>query len=267
MMRSLKPWLLSCMNASDIDWSGKLPLTATGAIDRRKAESNGMFNAGHIRPMPTLAKESEQYRELLEAIAMAREAIRPAIAAEIGFELKRLSVWCPMANRQVIDFKLMLNDALSDLADLPLDLLRKACLRYRNDASPQHDFFPRPVKLRVLIEDELRKRKTWLYRLERLLEYANEPPKLPAPVTYEELEDQAQKSLEIGKMLHGFARKPPPDRSPAEERAELARTIEAKIKEALQEHHITQPESVRFRQKLLARFSDVFKPTEPERDA
>lgn len=239
MTPSLTPWLKSCMNAADIDWSGRLPLTATGAIDQRAAESAGHHSA-RLRPMPIAAKDSDQYRELEEAVRAARLALLPATAAEAAFELKRLSVWCPMGNRDVRDFKMMIHDALTDLADIPLDLLQKACAAYRNDSDPRCDFFPRPVKLKEIIAGEWHTRRLMLFRLERLLAIANEPPKLPPPITLAELTAQARNQIELEAMMAGmFGRAPPPPLSPDQHAAELLRRTEAKIHEAQRDQHLS----------------------------
>lgn len=227
------------MSAADIDWSGKLPLTATGAIDQRAAESAG-HHGTRLRPMPVAEKGSAKYAELEAAVRAARRMVQPATPAEAGFELKRLSVWCPMQNRDVRDFKMMIHDALTDLADIPLDLIQKACGLHRNDPDPRCDFFPRPARLKTLIEAELRQRRLTLFRLERLLEYANTPPKLPPPLTLAELTEQAQKQIELEAMMAGmFGRAPPPAMTPPEMAAELKRRTEAKIREAQRDQHLS----------------------------
>lgn len=227
------------MNAADIDWGGKLPLTAIGAIDQRAAESVGYYGS-RLRPMPLIEKDSDQYRELEEAVRAARRMVQPAKPAEAGFELKRLSVWCPMQNRDVRDFKMMIHDALTDLVDIPLDLIQKACNLHRNDPDPRCDFFPRPARLKTLIESELRQRRLTLFRLERLLEYANTPPKLPPPITLVELTEQAQKQIELEAMMAGmFGRAPPPPLTPEQHAAELKRRTAAKIHEAQRDQHLS----------------------------
>ncbi len=239
MTLSLTPWLKSCMNAADIDWSGKLPLTAIGAIDHRAAERAG-YHGQRLRPMPVAEKGSDKYCELEDAVRAARRMVQPASAAEAGFELKRLSVWCPMQNRDMRDFKMMIHDALTDLGDIPLDLIQKACALHRNDPDPRCDFFPRPARLKTLIEAELRQRRLTLYRLERLLEYANTPPKLPPPITLAELTEQAQKQIELEAMMAGmFGRAPPPAMTPPEYAAELTRRTAAKIREAQRDQHLS----------------------------
>lgn len=216
-----------------------MPLTATGAVDIRRAESMGHHNC-RLRPMPVVAKDSEQFSELEEAVRAARLALRPATSAETGFELKRLSVWCPMANRDVRDFKMMIHDALTDLVDIPLDLIQKACATYRNDPDPRCDFFPRPVKLKEIIADEWRARRLLLFRLERLLAIANEPPKLPPPITLAELKEQARHQLELEAMMAGmFGRAPPPPLTPEQSAAEILRRTEAKIHEAQRDQHLS----------------------------
>lgn len=239
MTLSLTPWLKSCMNAADIDWSGKLPLTATGAIDQRASESAG-YHGTRLRPMPVAEKGSDKYRELEDALRAARRALQPATGAEAGFELKRLSVWCPMQNRDVRDFKMMIHDALTDLADMPPDLIQKACALHRNDPDPRCDFFPRPARLKTLIADEFRQRRLQLFRLERLLEIANTPPKLPPPLTLDELKQQAKSQIELEAMMAGmFGRAPPPPLSPEQHAAELLRRTEAKIHEAQRDQHLS----------------------------
>ena len=225
-----------------------MPLTPTGAIDQRRAESNGHYNS-RLRPMPVTPKGSDEYRELEDAVRQMREMVQPASAAEAGFELKRLSVWCPMGSRDVRDFKMMIHDALTDLAELPLDLLQKACTAYRNDPDPRCDFFPRPVKLKTIVADELRARRLMLYRLERLLEIANEPPKLPPPITLAELTAQAHHQIELEPMMAIFFGKAVPEPlTPEQYAAEILRRTEAKIHEAQRDQQL----SPAMAEKLLA---------------
>jgi len=236
----LTPWLKSYTSAADIDWSGKLPLTPTGAIDQRRAESSGHYGS-RLRPIPVTPKNSNEYRELENAVRQLRQMMQPASAAEAGFELKRLSVWCPMGSRDVRDFKMMIHDALTDLAELPLDLLQKACVSYRNDPDPRCDFFPRPVKLKTIVADDLRARRLTLYRLERLLEIANEPPKLPPPITLAELKEQARHQIELEGMMANFFGKPAPEPlTPEQHGAEILRRTQAKIHEALREQQLSE---------------------------
>lgn len=236
MTLSLKPWLKSYTSASEIDWLCKYPLTTTGAIDHRRAEG---FQSRQIRPVPVIQRNSEQYVELIDAVEHVRALAIPATPAEAGFELKRLSVWCPMGHRDSRDFKIMIHDALTDLAEFPPDLLQKACAIYRNDPDPRCDFFPRPGRLKALVEDDLRQRKTLLFRLERLLAVANEPPKLPPPITLAELEQQAQTSLEVEAMMAQITGKTYIPLSPDEHQAELLRRTEKKIQEAVSDQHLS----------------------------
>ena len=236
MTLSLKPWLKSYTSANEIDWLCRHPLTATGAIDHRRAEG---FQSRQTRPVPVIARNSEQYIELIDAVEHVRALAIPATPAEAGFELKRLSVWCPMGNRDSRDFKIMIHDALTDLAEFPPDLLQKACAIYRNDPDPRCDFFPRPGRLKALVADDLRLRKQLLFRLERLLVVANEPPKLPPPITLRELEHQAETSLEVEALMAQISGRTHTPLPPAEYKAELARRTEKKIREAVSEQQLS----------------------------
>ena len=79
MTRLLKHWLKSYLNANDIDWSCRYPLTATGAIDRRKAESQGLNTTTSIRPIPTIRLGSDEYRELVAATELARRMVEKGV--------------------------------------------------------------------------------------------------------------------------------------------------------------------------------------------
>ncbi len=237
MTLSLKPWLKSYTSANEIDWLCKHPLTATGAIDHRNAAAG--FQSRQLRPVPVIARNSEKYIELIDAVEHVRLLAVPATPAEAGFELKRLSVWCPMGHRDSRDFKIMIHDALTDLAEYPPDLLQKACAIYRNDPDPRCDFFPRPGRLKALVTDDLRLRKMLLFRLERLLAVANEPLKLPPPVTLAELEQQARTSLEVEAMMAQISGRTYMPLSPEDFKAELLRRTEKKIHEAVSEQHLS----------------------------
>lgn len=247
MTLSLKPWLKSYTNASEIDWLCKYPLTATGAIDHRRSDG---FTSRQLRPVPVIQRNSEKYIELLEAVDHVRQFMVPATAAEAGFQLKRLSVWCPMGNRDSRDFKIMIHDALTDLAEFPPDLLQKACAIYRNNPDPRCDFFPRPGRLKALVEDDLRQRRTLLFRLERLLAVANEPPKLPPPITLAELEQQAQNSIEVEAMMAQISGRPYTPLTPDEHLAELRLRTEKKIQDAVNEQHLSRDMADRMLQAL-----------------
>lgn len=188
--------------------------------------------------MPVIAQNSEQYVELIDAVEHVRALAIPATPAEAGFELKRLSVWCPMGNRDSRDFKIMIHDALTDLAEFPPDLLQKACAIYRNDPDPRCDFFPRPGRLKALVADDLRLRKQLLFRLERLLAVANEPPKLPPPITLGELAQQAHNSLEVEAMMAQISGRTCTPLPHAEYKAELERRTEKKIHEAVSDKQL-----------------------------
>lgn len=247
MTLSLKPWLKSYTSANEIDWLCKYPLTATGAIDHRHASG---YQSRQIRPVPVVARNSERYIELIDAVEHVRALAIPATPAEAGFELKRLSVWCPMGHRDSRDFKIMIHDALTDLAEFPPDLLQKACAIYRNDPDPRCDFFPRPGRLKALVADDLRERKQLLFRLERLLAVANEPPKLPPPIALVELEQQALNSLEVEAMMAQISGRTYTPLSPEEFKVEHLRRTEKKIQEAVNEQHLSPDMAERMMQTL-----------------
>jgi len=250
MTLSLKPWLKSYTSANEIDWLCKHPLTATGAIDHRNVASG--FQSRQLRPVPVIARNSEKYIELIDAVEHVRLLAVPATPAEAGFELKRLSVWCPMGHRDSRDFKIMIHDALTDLAEYPPDLLQKACAIYRNDPDPRCDFFPRPGRLKALVTDDLRLRKMLLFRLERLLAVANEPLKLPPPVTLAELEQQARTSLEVEAMMAQISGRTYTPLSPEDFKIELLRRTEKKIHEAVSEQHLSPDMAERMLQDVRA---------------
>ena len=257
----LKPWLKSCVNENSIDWQCRYPLTHTGAIDEQKACDMGLLITSSIRPMPVVSTESNQYQQLLAATHHARVMVNPATSAEAGFELKRLSVWCPMGNREKCDYKLMLCDALSDLAGYPLDLIQQACSRYRNDSDPRNDFFPRPGRLKNFVEHKLAERKRLLYRLERLLATANQPPELPPVLTLEELEHQATHRLKLEKMLKALGDEEVEELCLPQIRERLAMCTEQLIYDAQTSKHITPLEAGTLLQSLHSRYHDIFQTT------
>lgn len=258
MTRLLMPWLKSCMNESGIDWSGRYPLTHTGAIDEQKARDMGLSVSSSIRCVPIVPKESDQYQQLLEAVYHARRLLKPASSAEAGFELKRLSVWCPMQQRDIRDFKLMLHDALNDLAEYPLDLIQQACARYRNNPDQRNDFFPRPGRLKALVEHKLVERRRMLYRLERLLAVANEPPKLPPPLTLDELEQRAKHRLGLADSLCELMGKKVEELPPAEAHKRFVFFTEEQIHEALAGKHLTKGEAEALLSSLHSRYPEIF---------
>ena len=258
MTHSPKPWLKLYLNASDIDWAGKLPLTRTGTIDHQKAADMGMHGISGMRPLPVIQKESDKYRELTAAVCVAEQAIKPATSAEAGFELKRLSVWCPMPSRDKMDFKMMLHDALTDLSGFPHDLIQKSCALYRNDPDRRNDFFPRPGRLKVLVEDDLKQRKVHFYRLKRLLEIANEPPKLPPPPLLSDFISRAENQLASEKMIAEMLHKKYPVRSALEEREEILKRAKIKADEAFANGHMTEFEFKAMEQEFYDKFPAIF---------
>src|SRR3989344_4339095 len=153
-MPLLKPQLAYCINDDNIDWARQYPLTPTGSLDMEKAKERGLPANYGLRPVPVLATGGEEYENLRNAVKDLRQLLTSATDEEIIFELKKLSTHCGISNRESVNFAMMLDDYLDDLAAYPIDLLRDACRQYRNSPNKENDFFPRPGKLIPLMLHE-----------------------------------------------------------------------------------------------------------------
>lgn len=243
---------MSCINDDRIDWTGLLPFTAAGGLDVAEAERRRLQVNYSAKPIPIIAAGSDEHQQLREAVAGYERMLRPASDKELLFELKKLSCHCGMANRDAMDFEMMLDDYLTDLAEYPIDLVREACRKYRNDPDKNHDFFPRPGKLKPLMDAELYRRRHQYRRLSKLLDVAENPPPPPPPLTFDDVLKQERQRIEVERMmaeLSGKKREPPPA---YEAHIALVNRVEAAINTAQKSRLITESEAREMLNQLAA---------------
>ncbi len=243
---------MSCISDDRIDWTGLLPFAAAGGLDVAEAERRSLPVNYSAKPMPIITVASDEYQELRDAVAGYERMLTPATPKELLFELKKLSCHCGMANRDAVDFEMMLEDYLCDLAEYPIDLVREACRRYRNDPDKGHDFFPRPGKLKPLLDGELYRRRMQYRRLSKLLEIADNPPAPPPPPTFDDLLKRERQRGEVERMLAELSGKkyqPPP---PYEAHIALVNRMETAIAETKKARLITDSEAREMLSQLAA---------------
>ena len=110
-----------------------------------------------------------QKTDLPDALAQARQAMRPAGAEVLLALLMRLAAVVVMQDRTVGET--MLEIYVEDLGDVPVDLLEAACRHWRRTQK----FFPTIAELLELIEPELAQRRRRLVCLGTLEAIANDP--------------------------------------------------------------------------------------------
>ena len=110
-----------------------------------------------------------QKTDLPDALAQARQAMRPAGAEALLALLMRLAAVVVMQDRTVGET--MLEIYVEDLGDVPVDLLDGACRHWRRTQK----FFPTIAELLELIEPELAQRRRRLVCLGTLEAIANDP--------------------------------------------------------------------------------------------
>ena len=155
LIDSLPQALQLLMGSSQIDWTGNL----LGKTTR------------YLEKIPVIAKDSETYRQLTEAVKHFEAMMSPAQSQDIVIELSRLRLHFPMSSLNDKQISLVITDYLQDLGPYPIDLIKKACRDYRckNDSG----FFPKISELIKLIKPAYYERKCHLKRLRILLETAD----------------------------------------------------------------------------------------------
>ncbi len=144
------------MKSTEIDWSGKM-LGISPNVSRT---------------VPVIAKKSREYGMLLIAIRQIELALKPAKAGEILCLLARLKLHYTTNYVSSEEFKYLLRDYLTDLAEYPKDILESACINYRKNTDNQ--FFPKIGQLIKIMDQIWYPRKAKLTKLKKLLEVSNQ---------------------------------------------------------------------------------------------
>ena len=122
-----------------------------------ESEATG-YTGGWLPPSVSEA----QGAEIVEELALARQAVTPAGPEATGLILAKLAlvVIVPEGN----DHKTMMSVYIEDLEDVPADVLDDACRQWRRTQK----FWPTIAELLELCEPEVRERRRRLRRLAEL---------------------------------------------------------------------------------------------------
>ncbi len=106
--------------------------------------------------------------------------------------LSRLRLHCPMRDMAEAEARLLLEDYLTDLAEVPVDIIEAECIRWRRSQK----WFPSIAELLAACEPDWSRRRRYLHRLEQVRDAPPEPePPPPDP------EREARLQREIDAML------------------------------------------------------------------
>lgn len=144
------------MRSEEIDWSGKM-LGVSPNVSRA---------------VPVIPKKSREYGMLLISLRQVELSLKPARPEEILGLLARLKLHYTTNYRSAEEFKYLLKDYLTDLAEYPKDILEIACINYRKNTDNQ--FFPKIGQLIKIMDQAWYPRKAKLTKLKKLLEVSNQ---------------------------------------------------------------------------------------------
>lgn len=173
-MRFLKPPLSFWLSDPKIDWGGHVPFKPDGSVNTSDPRYYEIYVPYGVKPVPVVARDSPEYQKLVQAERVLNEMMTPARDEEILFELKKLSLFYPVSDRAIVDFKLMLGDYVFDLKGYPLNLIREACRIYRNDPDRMCDYFPRPGKLKSIVHEKFHAQQYMLTKIRALINNSKE---------------------------------------------------------------------------------------------
>ena len=135
-----------------VDWSGKL-------IGRSEYT---------FKPIPVIECNSVTYSQALKWSKILQEALLPADPKHIFMHLTNLRVHFKGHSLSETESRILIQDYISDLSHLPLDLIELVCKEYRHDGNSQ--FFPKAGQLRTAANQHLCVRVSKLNKLNAILQ-------------------------------------------------------------------------------------------------
>jgi hypothetical protein len=119
-------------------------------------------------PIPVIDKSSSIYFELQSSIKNIENLLIEAHPKQILIEIAKLRLHYYSGKLSAKEEESLLDDYVNDLAKYPIDLIRIACVKYRQNAN--NLFFPKIGQLIELISDPWYDRKWQLTKMQKLLE-------------------------------------------------------------------------------------------------
>ena len=135
-----------------VDWSGKL-------IGRSEYT---------FKPIPVIERNSAMHYMAVKWSKILQEALLPADPKHIFMHLTNLRVHFKGHSLSETESRILIQDCISDLSHLPLDLIELVCKEYRHDGNSQ--FFPKAGQLRTAANQHLCVRFSKLNKLNAILQ-------------------------------------------------------------------------------------------------
>ncbi len=135
-----------------VDWTGKL-------IGRSEYT---------FKPIPVIERNSVIYNQVVRWSKILHEALLPADYNHIFMHLTNLRVHFKGHPLSETESKILIQDYISDLAHLPLDLIELVCKEYRHNGNSQ--YFPKAGQLRTAANQHLCVRVAKLNKLNAILQ-------------------------------------------------------------------------------------------------
>lgn len=149
---SLPEVLERLITSPGIDWTGRL-------IGRSEYT---------FKPIPVIEHNSAIYSQALKWSNILQEALLPADPKHIFMHLTNLRVHFKGHSLSETESRILIQDYISDLSHLPLDLIELVCKEYRHDGNSQ--FFPKAGQLRTAANQHLCVRVSKLNKLNAILQ-------------------------------------------------------------------------------------------------
>jgi hypothetical protein len=117
--------------------------------------------------MPVIERDSKTYFQLIEAIEIMEDSLKPASTIQILKNLANLRLHFPTSDVAEQEASVLMRDYLTDMATYPADIIHRACIEYRRDVESQ--YFPKIGKLLNIMNKYWYDRRWKLEKLKKLL--------------------------------------------------------------------------------------------------
>ncbi len=151
------------------------PNSLPACLERMTADGHrpniivGTVSGGDWLPPVALSEvEASALKGALARSAQVLEPARPDVTREL---LSRLAINCRLEEMSEKMWRMHLDDFVTDLGDVPEDLIAEACRRWRR----REKFWPTISEFLALVEPELARRRRTFRRLEVLTRVASDP--------------------------------------------------------------------------------------------
>ncbi|MEK6733862.1 MAG: hypothetical protein AABY27_02010 [Pseudomonadota bacterium] len=121
-----------------------------------------------FKAIPVIEHDSFIYTQAVKWSKILHEALAPADYKQIFMHLTNLRAHFKSPAFSEIESQIVIQDFISDLAHLPLDLIELTCRQYRRDSESK--YFPKPGQLRTIANAHLCIRVAKLNKLNAILQ-------------------------------------------------------------------------------------------------